>query len=208
MNHAKIALLAATLLVSAVGCQTAATRAWQQADLPTHDRQRAFDAARAVLGKHFEIAEASWTKGTIETKPQLIDRKKAGTLADFRGAGGRWRRTVSFELSSSELTVVGMVAVRLEREGTDQAVAIARSGGYETHAVDAPSSEPFGMSPNARPGQQVWVEVGYDKDMAREILAEIGERVGGMEKADAPPAVATPKEEAEEMQKLGAEPKR
>jgi hypothetical protein len=205
MSPIKSLLSLVVLTVFAGGCQLGVSRPWQQADLPTHDRQRAFNAAKDVLAKHFEIAEASWTRGVIETKPQVFDRKKAGTLADLRGAGGRWRRTVYVEFENSDLTVVALVAVRLEREGTDQAISIAKTGGYGGHSVDVPRAEPFGSASRTGSAEQVWVEVGYDASQAKELLAQISEAIARLEKGEAPPAGLSPKEEAEETRRLGGE---
>ena len=140
---------------------------WQAADLGTRDSVRAFEAAEAVLKQHFEVAESKWTSGTLSTRPQTFQRKREGTLADIRGAGGRWQRTVYFELENSGSTVVGRCAVQLEREATEAAIAVARSGGYEPHAADVPSSRPFGDRPVRKRGDQVWVDVGYDAGLAR-----------------------------------------
>ena len=197
-------LLLLPVLAAVAGCQSAATRAWQQADLPTHDAQRAFEAAKDVLSKHFQIASANWTKGIIETRPQLFDRSRSGTLSDIRGAGGRWRRTVSFELDRDALTMVARVAVRLEREGTATAIALAGSGGEGGRVADVPPTLPLAATPGARSGEEVWTEVGYDASLAREILNQIIERAGQLEKGEAAPEGQSPKAALEETKKLGA----
>jgi hypothetical protein len=197
MKRLLLVLVAAAL---GAGCEGAATRAWQSAELPTHDRQRAFDSARGVLAGHFEIARANYAQGTIETKPQVFDRERSGTLADLRGAGGRWRRTVSFELSRGGLAMTGRAAVRLEREATAAAVAIAESGGYEPVAADGPPSRLPGAQPGAKTGGDVWVEVGYDAPLAREILAEIAQQIAQAEKGETRPEVPTAKD-AEDARK-------
>jgi hypothetical protein len=186
------------------GCGEMSSRAWQHAQLPTHDWQSAFDVSHEVLKKHFDIAEASVTKGTIVTKPAVFDRPRSGTLADIRGAGGRWRRTVSLELSRGGLVMDARVAVILEREGTNAAIAIAESGGYGERSTDVPRSQPL-ISERGRGPAPVWVEVGSDANLAREILAQISERLQKMERQEAPPAGQSPKEAAEETRKLGAE---
>ena len=193
-------LLVVAAAALAAGCEGAATRAWQSAELPTHDRQRAFDAAQDVLAKHFEVARANYTQGTIETKPQAFDRERSGTLADLRGAGGRWRRTVSFELSRGGLAMTGRAAVRLEREATAAAVAIAESGGHEPVAADGPPSRLPGAQPGARTGGEVWVEVGYNASLAYEILAQIAQQIAQAEKGETRPEVPTAKD-AEDAQK-------
>jgi hypothetical protein len=198
--HRAVPLIALVLL--AAGCQAQDLRPWQQANLPTHNSQLAFQAAREVMAAHFEIAEASWTKGTIETRPQAFDGKRAGTLADVRGAGGRWRRIVSFELAHDESAVVGMVNVRLEREGTAQAVAIAQSGGDEGRGVEGPRSQPFA----SRPGDAVWTEVGRDDALARELLSEIAERIAKAEKGEALPVESSPQKEIDEARRLDDKP--
>jgi hypothetical protein len=197
------ALMLTAAALAAGGCGEAATRAWQRADLPTHDWQLAFDAAQDVLKGHFDIAEANLTQGTVETKPQLVDRPRSGTLADIRGAGGRWRRTVSVELGRGGLAITASVAVRLERESTAAAIAIAESGGYEQRPADVPRSQPLIAEPGARPQTPVWVEVGYDAQLAREILSQIAERVQKAEKGEAPPMGQSPKEAADETRRIG-----
>jgi hypothetical protein len=195
-------LVVAALLAG--GCGEMSSRAWQHAQLPTHDWQRAFDVSQEVLKEHFDIAEASLTKGTIVTRPQGFDQPRSGTLADIRGAGGRWRRTVSLELSRGGLAMDARVAVILEREGTSAAIAIAESGGYEQRVADVPRSQPL-ISERGRGPAPVWVEVGSDTALAREILAQISERLQKMERQEAPPAIQSPEEAAEETRKLGAE---
>ena len=198
-------ILLSGVLVLAGGCGAGADRAWQAADLGTRDSVRAFEAAEAVLKQHFEVAESKWTSGTLSTRPQTFQRKREGTLADIRGAGGRWQRTVYFELENSGSTVIGRCAVQLQREATEAAIAVARSGGYEPHAADVPSSRPFGEQAGPKRGEQVWVDVGYDAGLAREILAQIAERVRRMEQGEAPPKVPSAKQDVDESRKIGAE---
>ena len=200
----KHAWLLAGLVVAVAGCNGAATRAWQRADLPTHDRQRAFEAAQEVLEKHFKIARANYTEGTIETRPQSFDRKKAGTLADLRGAGGQWRRTVSVELDRDGLTIVARAAVRLEREATAAAVA-ASEAAQPADAADheVPRAAPLQTRRDTGAGREVWVEVGYDNNMAQEILAQIAERVRQEEQSESVPQGQSPQQAAEESRRLG-----
>jgi len=198
----RVALMAG-LLVVAAGCQGAATRAWQQAALPTHDRQRAFDAALEVFERHFDVARSSYASGTIETRPQVFDKRREGTLADIRGAGGRWRRTASFEMDRDGLTIVGCVAVRLEREATTAAVAISESSG--DRADELPRVGAQYTRPSTQASEQVWVEVGYDAQMARELLAAIADRVRVAERGEAVPEGQSPRDAAEETRRLGAE---
>ena len=196
------ALAVAALLAG--GCAETSSRAWQHACLPTHDWQRAFDVSQEVLKEHFDIAEASVTKGTIVTKPAVFDRPRGGTLADIRGAGGRWRRTVTLELSRGGLAVDARAAVILEREGTNAAMAIAQSSGYEEQTVDVPRSRVYGTDRGGAP-PPVWVEVGSDDALAREILAKIAQRLEGFDKQETMPSPSSPRQAFEETQKLGAE---
>jgi len=192
------------LLVSTVagaGCQEA-TRPWQRQPMPSHDRQRVFQAASEVLEKHFQVADANITRGTIETEPQIFDRGGGGTLTDLRGAGGRWRRRVFFEMARSGLTVVAKVAVLLEREATEAAVAVA-----EQHRT-APEDELPAVShrehdPAERPTQPVWMEVGEDKALARELLGAIARRVGEMKHDETVPTGQSPRDAADEVRRLG-----
>ena len=204
MSPLKLLTVLVVAAVVAGGCGESASRAWQHAQLPTHDWQTAFQVSQDVLKEHFEIAEASVTKGTIVTRPAVFERARSGTLADIRGAGGRWRRTVSLELSRGGLEVEARAAVILEREGTNAAIAIAESGGFGDRANDVPRSQPL-ISERGRGPAPVWTEVGNDPTLAREILAQITERLQKLEKQDAPPALPSPQEAAEETRKLGAE---
>lgn len=192
------------LVAAAAGCRGAATRAWQRRAMPTHDRQAVFEAARGVFGKHFEIADANIVAGTIETKPQVFDRQRAGTLADVRGAGGRWRRTASFEMDRDGLTIIGRVAVRLEREATEAAVAMSETARPE-RADELPPSTPGNGRGVSRPGEEVWVEVGYDDALARELLAAVAEEVRKAEGGEALPSGQSPKDAAEETRRIGAQ---
>lgn len=197
------AFLVAVLALTGVGCQ--ASRAWQELELPTHDRQKAFDAARETLEKHFGVAEASWAKGTVETRPQLFDRKREGTLADLRGAGGRWRRTVSCAIGRSGLSMVASVAVRLEREATVAAAVMTETGRPEG-AERASGTAPGSSRAVARPEGLVWADAGYDEGLAREVLSEIAARVRELEQGEAVPEGPSPRDLVEEARQIGSEP--
>jgi len=197
-------LLLMGLALAAGGCSSAALRPWQSMDMATGERQRVFEAAREVLAKHFPLGEVSFARGVIETKPQVFDRSRLGTLADLRGAGGRWRRTVYFEIGPEDMTIVARVAVHLEREATAAAESIvaARSGPDESElpAVGTRVAKRAG-----KPSGEVWVEIGYDASLAREILAQVKERVGQAQKGDQVPLGQSPRDAAEETRRLGAE---
>jgi hypothetical protein len=197
----KRSLLLLVALAAAAGCQEA-TRSWQRQPMPSHDRQRVFQAAQEVLERHFRIADANITRGTIETEPALLDRGGGGTLADLRGAGGRWRRTAFVNLERSGLTVVAKVAVLVEREATDAAIAVAEQ--HRTGPEDElPVASPGEPMPGGRPGEIVWMEVGEDKALARELLGAIAQRVREMERDEAVPMGQSPREAAEEVRRLG-----
>lgn len=200
----KHTLLLLSLLVVVGGCNGAATRAWQNADMPSRDAERVFEAARDVLSKHFEVDKANWVAGTIVTKPQLFDRKRSGTLADVRGAGGRWRRTASFEFTRDDLTVVAHVAVREEREGTAAAMAISDATTGE-RSDELPRTGPQYNKTRVKKAEDVWVEVGYDKQMARELLQEIAEHVRRAEQGEAMPKEQSPRDLMEETRRMGRE---
>jgi len=181
------------------GCR-APMRGWQEADLPTHDRQVAFDAARDVLGRHFELAEANWARGEIETRPELFEGPRAGTLADIRGAGGRWRRTAVCEIGREGLAVVARVMVLLEREGTAAAAVLSDMGRGEV-----PASVPRIAQPGGPKDCEVWVEVGHDEELARQLLEEIRKRVQQVEKREALPQEPSGQNIIEESRQIGRE---
>ena len=190
-------------LVAAAGCQ-GALRGWESAPLATHDREKAFEAAREVLGRHFEIAEANWTSGVIETRPAIYKGKAEGTLADLRGAGGRWRRTATCELARDGLTIVARMRVRTEREGTATAVEVASSTS-DGRAMETPAAISRGEAPGMRRESDVWVDAGHDATMARELLGQIAERIRRMEDEETVPAGPSPKEVLEEGKRIGAD---
>lgn len=197
-------LLLAGFLAVAAGCEGTGSRAWQRSPMPTHDRQVVFDAAREVIAEHFEVAKANFVSGTIETRPQIFDGQRGGTLADVRGAGGRWRRTVSFEMGRDGLAVVAAVAVRLEREATEAAVAMSETAG-PARADELPPSPRGGGNVRRRQADEVWVEVGSDDAMARELLSAIAERVGANERGGRMPEGQSPQDAAEEVRRIGAQ---
>jgi hypothetical protein len=172
--------------------------------MSSHDRQAVFEAARDVLGEHFEIQKQSFAEGVIETKPQLFDRQRSGTLADLRGAGGRWRRTAAFSLDRDGLEMVARVSVRLEREGTDAAVLVSESARPERMDELPPSTPGDGRAHRAQP-QPVWTQVGYDEGLARELLAAMAERVRARESGQAMPQGQSPRDAADEARRIGAE---
>jgi len=168
-------LVAVVILAGvAVGCR--AGRGWESMELPTRDRQRAFDAAQETLEKYFGAVETNWTKGTLETRPQLFDRKREGMVTDLRGAGGRWRRTVSCVIDRSGMEVTANVAVRLEREATVAAAVMTETGQPE-NAERSSGATPGTSRATKEPGSLEWTDAGYDESLAREILGEIARRV-------------------------------
>ena len=189
--------------VAAGGCGAAA-RGWEESSLPTHDREKAFEAARKVLSQHFELAESNWARGEIRTRPQFLDRQRTGTLADVRGAGGRWRSTALCEIGRDGMTIIARVAVRMEREATAAAVAMAETG-TDDRASDVPRSVPRIAEPGAKADREVWVEMGYDRPMARELLAQIAEEVQKSETREALPPDQSPDQILEESRRIGAE---
>ena len=199
----KRVLLVLGLVMTAAGCRAGASRGWQRSPMPTHDRQHVFEAAREVLAEHFEVADVNFVRGTIETKPQVFERRRSGTLADVRGAGGRWRRTVLFEMGRDGLTVTAAVAVRLQREATEAAVAMTETARPARIDELPPSSHGNGRV-GRRPVTDVWMDVGYDDALARELLSAIAERVGARERREAVPPGQSPREAAEETRRIGA----
>ena len=187
------------LAMAMAGCR-APMRGWQEADLPTHDRQVAFDAARDVLGRHFELAEASWARGEIETCPELFEGPRAGTLADVRGAGGRWRRTAVCEIGREGLAVIARVMVLLEREGTAAAAVLSDMGRDEV-----PSSVPRIAEPGGASDREVWVEVGHDEELARQLLEEIRGCIREVEKREVLPHEPSGQDIIEESRQFGRE---
>jgi hypothetical protein len=197
----KRTLLFLAAAAAAAGCQQV-TRDWQRQPMPSHDRQRVFQAAQEVIERHFRIADANLIRGTIETEPTLFDRGGGGTLADLRGAGGRWRRTAFFELERSGLTVVGKAAVRLEREATEAAVA-ASAQHRTAPEEELPADRPGDPVLAERPKEPVWMDVGEDTSLARELLGAIARRVREMERDVTVPTGQSPREAAEEVRRLG-----
>jgi len=200
----KRSILLVLVAVLGAGCQEA-TRGWERQAMPSHDRQRVFEAARAVFQEHFEIADANFVRGTIETEPQGFERRREGTLADLRGAGGQWRRTVFLGLGRDGLTVVARVAVLLEREATDAAVAMVdqHRTAPEDELPTAPDAERRHAGP--RSPEPVWMEVGYEASLARELLSAIADRVRALEREQMMPTGQSPGDAAEEVRRIGAE---
>jgi hypothetical protein len=194
-------LLAATALV-ATGCAATEHRAWQHRELPTHDRQRAFQAARDVLARHFDVADANIVQGTIETHPHIVDRPREGTMADWRGAGGRWRAAAQCQIGREGLNIVASVLVPLQREATAAAMAIAGTGRDDLEG-EIPESQPSLVGPVAGADEEVWTEAGYDETMARELLAEIVREIQIVQRDEAVPLGASPEEVMEESKRLG-----
>ncbi len=203
MKTARTAILLFAVAAAApLGGCAAQLRGWQETPLPTHDRQRAFNAAKAVLGRHFEVAEANWTRGVIETEPKVFEGRHGETLADLRGAETRWRRTATCEIGRDGLTVTARMVVRLQREGTDQAAVLSVHGDERAYR-QVPESSPPGTMPGAARPQEVWTDVGYDEAFARTLLAEISQQVQRAESREAPPPGATPEEVFEESYEVG-----
>jgi len=206
MKAMQLCLLAAVLAAGAAsaGCQNGG-RAWQRQAMPGGDRPQVFETALAVLEQHFEVADSNIVRGTIETKPQAFDGPRGGTLADLRGAGGAWRRTVFVEVDRDGLTVVAAVAVRLQREATDAAAAqseTVRTGPSEELPPLPDRARPIGT----RARDTVWVEVGYDDALARELLGTIAERLRRLEDTEGFPELDSVRKMADEMRRMGGTP--
>jgi hypothetical protein len=190
------------LVLACVGCDASALRSWQSAPLPTHDAQLAFDSARDVLAKHFEVATLNWAQGAIETKPQPIEQPRNATMADYRGAKSRWRRTVYFETTRDGLSITGNVAVRLERESTAEATAMTGSMDTGSSTSELPRTGAEYSRAPSKPPREVWTEVGYDASLAREILAEISTAVSKIEGAEPTLQAPTSQDIGNEMKNL------
>jgi len=105
-------------------------------------------------------------------------------------------------MERSGLTVVGKVAVLLEREATAAAIAVAEQ--HRTAPEDElPIASDGDHSLGDRPKRPVWMEVGEDKSLARELLGTIAQRVREMERKEAVPMGQSPREAAEEVRRLG-----
>ena len=203
MNRVLVMVAVSALAVAAFGCRGAQSRAWQSSPMPSHDRQTVFEAGRDVLAKHFEIAEESFTAGSISTKPKIVDRPRTGTLADVRGAGGQWRRMAVFSMDRDGLSIVARMAVMLQREATEAAIAAEAASGVRGEEAPGMGSQ-VGPAAPKRTGE-VWVDVGSDDALARELLAEIAERVRRVSGQDAMPEGQSPREAAEETRRIGAQ---
>ncbi|MBE3132477.1 MAG: hypothetical protein IMZ55_03315, partial [Acidobacteria bacterium] len=114
------------------------------------------------------------------------------------------RRTASFEMDRDGLTILGRVAVRLEREATAAAVAMSETARPE-RADELPPSAPGNGRGVSRPEKEVWVEVGYDDALARELLAAVAEEIRKAEGGEALPPGQSPKDAAEETRRIGAQ---
>jgi hypothetical protein len=188
----------AIVALTAVGCET--SRPWQSRVLGTNDRQMAFDLAKEFLGQHYEVAESNWTAGTIQAKPQMFEGKKFGTLADVRGAGGRWRRIVYCEVDHDGLGIVARVAVLQQRETSAAGAAVAFDTGQPEHASGA-KQPPIEGQEYERPVRRVWTDAGYDAGLAREILGELAAKVEQSERRETTPQGQSAKDLIEESKK-------
>jgi len=199
----KRSLMLVLVPVLAAGCQES-MRDWERQPMPTRDRQCVFRAATQVLEKHFTIADSSIVRGTIETEPQVFDRRREGTLADVRGAGGQWRRTVFFETRQTGLDVVARVSVRLQREATD--AAMAQADQHRTAPeTEYPTARESDRDPMSRAKEGVWMETGHDPALARELLGAIHDRVELLEADVTVPVGQSPREAADEVRRIGSE---
>jgi hypothetical protein len=59
--------------------------------------------------------------------------------------------------------------------------------------------------PGAKTDREVWVEVGYDRPMARELLAQIAEEVQKSETREALPPDQSPQDILEESRQIGTD---
>ena len=203
MKTLATSVLAVVVAALAAGCGST-SRGWEQASLATHDREKAFEAARKVLSRHFELAESNWTRGEIRTRAKVLDRQRTGTLADVRGAGGRWRGTASCEIAREGMDLIARVTVRLEREASAAAAVMADTG-REDQGQDKPPSVPRMAEPGPGVEREVWIETGYDRAMARDLLAEIAQEVQRLEGRDALPPDQSSQDIVEESRQMGAE---
>lgn len=201
MTPVKRLILVAILALTAVGCET--TRPWQTRVLATGDRQRVFDLAKEFLSQHYEVADSNWGEGAIETKPQMFEGKKFGTLADLRGAGGRWRRTVYCEVEHEGTGMAVRVAVLQQRETSEAGAAVA----FDTGQPERPSTSrqpPLAGQEYDRPGRRVWTDAGYDAGLAREILGELAAKVEQTERRETTPQGQSANDIVEESKKYAA----
>jgi hypothetical protein len=196
------AMAALGIVVAAMAGCAAGERAWQSARLPTHDRDRAFAAAREVLGRRYGVADANWSRGVVEAKPQRFAGPGKGTLADLRGAGGAWRRTATCRIERDGLDILARVAVRLERDRSAEALAMADVG-REAGSGEAPRTVVEPTRTGA--AREAWVDAGYDRETARELLAAIENEVRRAGAEDVVPDVDAPRDLMEESKRIERE---
>ena len=101
------------------------------------------------------------------------------------------------------LTVVAAVSVRLQREATEAAVAMTETARPD-RLDELPPSTHGGVRVGRRPTTPVWMDVGYDDALARELLGMLAERVRVRRQGDAIPEGQSPKDAAEEARRIGA----
>ena len=88
-------------------------------------------------------------------------------------------------------------------ESPAAAVAVSEAAGETGDELPGPAARRATAS--ARASEEVWMEVGYDDGLARELLAAIAERARQAAQGEELPKGQSPKDAAEETRRIGAQ---
>ena len=174
------------MVLFAGGCATRQAT-YERVHLPGVTREKAYDAARSVLERHFEIADADAAAGTIDTHYRV--REVEGGLSRFPRAFLNLDH-IPDELFTHRRRAKAMV--RSENDGSAVSLMVQKERLY-TEAGAGPSLEreydpvssanPTGFGGKAWETEETWSPVGSDRAMERALLREIAEKLGVEETA-------------------------
>jgi len=171
------------------GC--ASHEPWQSMVFVATDRDLAFDAALAVLGEDYLIAQSDRASGEIRTRPLMVPRRGTARAAGAYLSSGdiqNVRRTVTCWVDRGEGSARVRLRAALERESTSQAatLVIGTEGGDMRGAGEEPQWRHLDRNQST-----YWADIGRDTQAETELLRRIGERITPAD-TTAPAAAAAP----------------
>lgn len=186
-----LALFGVCLLI--VGCDATDRRDdiprqdWSSTRLDADDSSAAFDAATYAVSQWFTIRDANPADGLILSHPAEFDQR-GGTERLRDGAvnyRNRVRRRAVVRVRSTGGGPRVECVVARERLDTADHRVFWHNRSFE----DVPSQTPIAQEAATGPEQnEVWTDVGRDRDLERRILGVVRERLAGGPPRSEPPA--------------------
>lgn len=176
-------LASVTLILSAAGCHEPSRSAegFAQARFEDAKLQQVYEAAQATMEEFFRMDPAASRPGLIRSVPTL-----APVTGENRPLGKpistppKTRQIAQISVEPAGQAVVVSCSVIVQRSQSPSQLTYAP----QYTSADTPNRTPLKEDEGlAREGGEVWGQAGYDRKLAREMLAAIEERLGKLKQS-------------------------